>query len=153
MHVEGPARCPRKWPMPISVGCPHQLHKQGGVVLPGNTNWDKISLQISIVSLWFLIFTSGQDHKNWYVIFSRWQSYQMVLSTFEQLKPPPPKVVIKGKNWQTIYWFKSRSLPLAALHYRHFVCWTSMLIKNKISALIIVETTQKILLFETANML
>ena len=49
MHVEGPARCPRKWPMPISVGCPHQLHKQGGVVLPGNTNWDKFSLHSSIV--------------------------------------------------------------------------------------------------------
>ena len=65
MHVEGPARCPRKWPMPISVGCPHQLHKQGGVVLPGNTNWDKFSIQTFIVSLWFLIFTSGQDHKNW----------------------------------------------------------------------------------------
>ena len=45
VHVEGPARCPRKWPMPISVGCPHQLHKQGGVVLPGNTNWDNFSFR------------------------------------------------------------------------------------------------------------
>ena len=86
----------------------------------------------------------------------------MVLSAFELLKPPLPKVVMKGKNLTNNILIQKWKPLIHSFTFKAFCLWNKYVNQEekrfqlefgKQQKNVVVETTHTILLFETANRL